>query len=234
MSVRTGDFVFRRGKMLFNRIGPIKAIKQKPNYYYGEVNEETGLLEKTSNDRSPEKRGLWAFPYPIFDPFFVSGFWDSGCEDKKVPVKETLRRKIIKRLKGLKSRHKLLVERNHKFDKYDAEDIKCEIDGLEEAIETGFIEQWRKKLITNSPKTQKFWWGGEVYAHFAPKGSYPSIKDEWFCYPDVYSYLEQLRKHLIQNCEHGKCIVNGIKSSERHISFGLSADHLDVFIPYRG
>lgn len=49
-----GKFVFRNGKMLFNRVGPI-----------------SGQVQTGSN--APERKGMWAFPFPIFDHFFVSG-----------------------------------------------------------------------------------------------------------------------------------------------------------------
>jgi hypothetical protein len=51
-----GSLVFRDGKLLFNRVGPINRQYQ-------------------DNARAPAKRGIWAFPFPFFEPFYVSGYF---------------------------------------------------------------------------------------------------------------------------------------------------------------
>ena len=241
-----GDFIFEKGKLLFNRVGPIKAIKQISSYDYDDDNN----IVKHKNIRAPEKRGLWAFPYPIFDPFFVTGRWSGQYgSDKKTKLNDNLIRQIKKRIKGLNRRiEQLTVHYNSLEDSnctksminWDIEDIKYMVIDLQEALDKGEISKTLlngTKLNQKFQKTQKFWWGSKIYAHFAPKGLHPTLKDEWYCFQDAHSYLRELRKQVIQfsktdfrNGITNKCIVKGIGQGD----MGLSSDHLEVFIPYRG
>lgn len=246
-----GDFVMEKGRLLFHRVGPIKAIKQKDRL---EENEDDELV-RVKNTRSPEKRGLWAFPYPIFDHWFVPGKWSGQSDnDNKTSLTPQLIRQINKRKKGLVRRIEQLTAGMNAFDeltevkerykyKWEIDEIQWMVDELQRALDEGEIVKRAlngQKICQKPVKTQKFWWGGPIYAHFAPKGLQALINDEWYRYENAQDYLIQLRKHLIDiykdswgDKEFGpfKCIVKGIGHGN---GGGLAADHLEVFIPYRG
>lgn len=224
-----GDFKFKDGKLLFQRVGPIKAVKQK------------------KNSRAPEKRGLWAFPYPIFDYFFVTGVWTRDGDykrpeidyEEKIPLSDDKRRKLEKRLKGLQRR-----PMGNLKSKFEEKYIHWEIEGIQEYLNTGLIPKHgylgsgKIEAKHHLDKLKQFWWGDKIYAHFAPKGIGLSHEEaEWFCYPNAQEYLTQLRKHVVsyvkgwEDSKVCKCVASGLNTK---YDIGLSADHLEVFIPYRG
>jgi hypothetical protein len=53
--------VFRDGALKMSRRGPLKFIDQRRGEY---------------GKRAPERRGLWAFPFPYFDDWFACHKWD--------------------------------------------------------------------------------------------------------------------------------------------------------------
>ena len=214
---RNGSFQFRNGEMLFSRVGPIKAVKQKNS-------------RGKKNVRSPEKRGLWAFPFPLFDWFFVpSGWsWDGENElkkDKPLPIK--YKRLFEKRIKGL--------QRRRNISEFDQIGIDSEIEVLQECIDKNVIlsENYYVATALNKPinKKRKFWWGGPIYAKFGPKGALPLGSDkEWYCFDHAEDYLDALRKQLIDTWDEGDSGAVFRKDG----FCNLSIDHLEVFIPYKG
>ena len=225
-----GDFVVIDGKMLFNRVGSPNAQYQK-------------------NSRAvPEKRGVWAFPYPIFDYFFVTSpvsmpSQHSPEDDKVIPVDDKLRKAILKRLKGLKTKMEIGISKVNKTE-YNPRgdywgDEKYEIKDLEEALEKGEIKGpayaslFRKSKYKQFNKIRRFYWGGRIYARFAPKGEETS-EQGWYLYRDIYSYISELRKHLIwihkeRYSEKGWSKAGVGIVNERDCNLGT--DHLEVFIP---
>lgn len=228
-----GDFVVIDGKMLFNRVGSPNAQSQK------------------NSKAVPEKRGVWAFPYPIFDYFFVTSpvsmpSQHSPDDDKVIPIDDKLKKYILKRLKGLKTKFEIgkakVVKTKYNLMGEYFGDEKYEIKDLEEALEKGEIKGhtysslFKKSKYKHFYKIRRFYWGGRIYARFAPKGEETS-EQGWYLYNDIYSYIKELRKHLI-NLRNDKSFGgNGDKVYKIGVSCvssrdcNLSSDHLEVFIP---
>lgn len=225
-----GDFVIVNGKMLFNRVGSVNAQAQK-------------------NSRAvPVKRGVWAFPYPIFDYFFVSApcslpHQAAPDKDKIIPIDDKLRKELNRRLKGLKTKYKIGVSkevmlRDRVMNSYWGEE-KYEIREIEAALEKGEIlgssysTVFRKSKFKNSNKIRRFYWGGPIYARFAPKGQITSEMG-WYLYKDVYAYIEELRKQLIWLHKERYSAKGWSKAAVgivRERDCNLGTDHLEVFIP---
>lgn len=228
-----GDFVVVDGKMLFNRVGSVNAQYQK------------------KNDKAPVKRGVWAFPYPLFDYFFVGSSFSMPAQhrpenDKVYPIDDKLRIAILKRLKGLKTKYniglsKLNPTKDNPHPTYWG-DEKYEIEELEEALEKGEINGYsysslfRKTKYKDFNKIHRFYWGGPIYARFAPKNQ--SIED-WYLYKDIYSYIKELRKQLINLRTDKSFGGTGDKVYKIGVNivgakdYNLSVDHLEVFIPMK-
>ena len=64
------QFQFKKGQLLFWRLGGINSVKQK---HWGKTVDRYG--ETILLHQPPVKRGLWAFPYPFYDYFFAYGQW---------------------------------------------------------------------------------------------------------------------------------------------------------------
>jgi hypothetical protein len=62
-------FKINGGRMLMQRIGPINPQRQR-NLIWNEAATPNRLRGR--NPRSPERRGIWAFPWPLYDRYFSS------------------------------------------------------------------------------------------------------------------------------------------------------------------
>ncbi len=78
----TGSFRVRGGSILLYRVGPANAQRQTHNrrpvdMVTGEPREWDASRGDYANyvRRTPEPRGIWAFPFPFHDPFFYSHVW---------------------------------------------------------------------------------------------------------------------------------------------------------------
>ena len=228
-----GDFVVVDGKMLFNRVGSVNAQAQK------------------HSKAVPVKRGVWAFPYPIFDYFFVGAPCSAPHQaapesDKIIPIDDKLRKELNKRLKGLKKKmeigmSKLIPTKDQPRPAYWG-DEKYEIQEIEAALVKGEItgssysSAFRKSKYKNSNKIRRFYWGGSIYARFAPKGEIPSELG-WYLYKDIYTYINELRKQLIYMHKakyHPKGWMKAAVGIVNERDCNLGTDHLEVFIPMRG
>lgn len=114
--------------------------------------------------RAPESRGLWAFPWPYYDEYFAHHKWD-----------EVLPKQLTKVAIGLA---------------YDAlADDRVAQQALNEKL-------WAERAawIKANQKVQpihRFWWSGDVYARFGPRGM--ADADGWFLLP-MGVYLAQARR----------------------------------------
>lgn len=59
--LRHSRITVRGGAVLLVRRGPLNFVDQKRGF---------------AGARAPERRGLWAFPYPFYDEFFAHHKWD--------------------------------------------------------------------------------------------------------------------------------------------------------------
>lgn len=127
-------------------------------------------------------------------------------------------------------------------DTWEIEDKVEDIEYIKKGLETGQIPRhilWKYVSRQKVPeiKMRKFWWGGEIYARFAPKGSQVDEKG-WYKYDNPYDYVKELRKNLItkeRNKWYGpeeKLMVMKVsKIKGEKTDATLSSDHLEVFIP---
>lgn len=236
-----GDFQVQGGKVLFSRIGPMNAQIQK------------------NNERAPEGRGVWAFPWPIFEHFYVSGSMstpttmapkdtvDTEGETRTVPLEPQDAHILKKTMMGLKRYVDKLKAQDpdpKMLDvKWAREDRESDANDIAKALETGKVDVdllWKyiKRKKVPSVKRRTFWWDGPVYAHFGPKGApEESFHGEWYKFDNAMDYIKEARKHLIatQRYTYDKkevvstSHVRGIKSSKG--TGNLSSDHMEVFIP---
>jgi len=230
-----GDFVIQNGKMLFNRVGGLGAKYQ-------------------DNTWAPEKRGIWAFPYPLFESFFISGPFSmpsqhSPKKSKIVKIDSKLRNQLEKRLRGLKTKmeigiSKLKSTEDNPFPKYFGHE-KYEIEDLEKALKDGEIDSIKlsssmKHKYKPTNKIRRFYWGGPIWARFAPKGE-EVTENGWYKYDDIYSYIKELRKYLFEwrrdslyGSKDNKGILYKIGVPIASKDANMSMDHLEVFLPMSG
>lgn len=240
-----GDFKIQGGKMLFQRIGPMNAQIQK------------------NNERAPVGRGIWAFPWPIFEHFYVSGKfsspsmkapkkeYDEEGEPILIPLEKEDAIKLKKTMAGLQRYVDKKIAQTNYMDpntklpldvQWEIDDKREDIDYIKKGLETGQIPRhvlWKYVSRKNVPevKMRKFWWGGEIYARFAPKG-YQVDDKGWYKYDNPYDYVKELRKNLIEKRrekyfgpEEELLVMKVGKIKGEKGNFNLSSDHLEVFIP---
>jgi len=220
-----GDFVVKDGKMLFNRVGPVNAQYQK------------------KNKSVPVKRGVWAFPYPIFDYYFVGAPFSAPT--KHAPARNSVvtltdedKVKFNTILKGKKARY--ASQPQWSDEKYDISAIE---NGLKEGKmhASTYSHLLRKTKYKNANKIRRFYWSGEVYARFCPKGYETDVlynEMGWYRYDNIHDYIEELRKHLISfsnakkawGGDPNKFLKMGVRIVGNR-DCNLSEDHLEVFIP---
>lgn len=235
-----GDFQCRGGKVLFQRIGAMNAQRQ-------------------NNCRAPTGRGIWAFPWPIFEYFYVSASYSSpnvkrpsNCYDDKGdyvyrPISKKELIQVKKRMKGLQ-RHLEQVEAkglNNSFvDKFDVMQLKEDIAEMQKALDTGSIAKmiwWDHFKCHTVPEVKKrlIWWGGDIYSRFGPKGFADPCMDSrgWYLWTNPKDYVKCLRKHLIGYHtdeyfkKEGKVCTLAVEGiKSSKREFNMSADHLEVFL----
>jgi len=171
-----GDFQVKGNRMLFQRVGPVSSQYQ-------------------SNTKAPERRGIWAFPWPVFDYFFVSGsFSDPSRRMPKNTWNVRISSEMVEKLKAiLFEKEKQLGIIRGKFinfkDRYkDSRDkeLSKEYDNIEYVIET--LKDIIKERHSNAYDLESF--GIEVEEKEAPtiKLSKEQIRE-----------LEQTKKKLDRN-----------------------------------
>lgn len=146
------DFVFKNGAMLMQRVGPINAQKQS---------HDTGYT-------APIRRGMWAFPFPAMDLFFVSHRYEP-----LIPVKYRLQ----------------------SINKLQDENIKANKpvnDGIPEELWIGREEYISKVKNKMRPKT--FWWKGPIYSRIAPKGFGGS---DWYLWTDLKAWAKLANASMV-------------------------------------
>jgi hypothetical protein len=126
-----GDFDIKNGKMLFQRVGPINAQIQR------------------NNKRAPEGRGIWAYPWPVFDWFFVSGPFSTPSQ--MAPKNPNHRKLTSKELELVKEKINNLREKlKNLISPEERREIKKDIEDLNDYLNNAKydynIEYLYKKL----------------------------------------------------------------------------------------
>jgi hypothetical protein len=213
-----GKFVFQDGKMLFQRVGPMGGQYQ-------------------DNKRAPEKVGVWAFPFPVFDWFYVGASYSSPAKHSPKVDLDNPDKNMI----DLSLYDELFLKRElKKIAK--SKDYSDYVDDVLEALKTKKIHKQtlyqlkhRKNEITPR-KMKRFFWDGTVYSHFAPKGKHP--QGEWYKYKNVDDYVAELRKHVFGyvndwSTDNKLTKIAGHNMGKQNDSFTWDAFDYEVFIPMK-
>lgn len=209
-----GSFHFEDGKMLFWRFGPM-----------------SGQVQKNKHKRkTPERKGIWVFPYPLFDMFFAY---------------HQLERYLPKKFRSKKENGGILNLPSSMPDFSNMDDDGNDIKKLtpeEEAQlekEADSFHAERDRLVAEYEKrflkVKKIWWNSELYSRIPPNKQ-THREDGWYHYKNPKEFVEVARKRLIDTFESydGKptvasCFPNtGIKTFNWT---SLSCDHFECFLP---
>jgi hypothetical protein len=151
---------FKDGKMLFVRYGPMNAQYQ-------------------NNEKAPTRRGIWAFPFPYVELYFVE-----HTNTRLLPMKFNRNKQIKNKMVELK---RVLTE-----------DEEMEIhDAVNKCIEEN-IEEYEKKCKTirnklNKPK--KFWYKGRFYCHFHPATHVCVGEFTWYEWDNMREFAKVVDKY---------------------------------------
>jgi hypothetical protein len=119
-------FKVQKGKMLFWRLGGINSVKQS---HFGK-----------SGNQPPTSRGIWCFPYPFHDLFFVFHKWEEA----------------------LPKRYRRTIGGNEDLGTSEMTDDEASAFWSERER---LLKEVRKRI---RPST--FWYGGEFYSHINVHG----------------------------------------------------------------
>lgn len=144
-------FRFKDGALLMQRVGSISAVKQ---------------LHKEGYVAPPEcKRGMWAFPYPAFDAFFVS--------HKLEPL-------LPKRLRT-EYLYAKIAEMHESGMEHNDPAIRDFVETFWKEREP-FAAREKKKM-----RPKKFWWSKPIFSRIALQGE--SGKD-WYLWTDLKAWAK--------------------------------------------
>lgn len=143
-------FKFNKGKMLFWRVGGVNSVKQK---HYGKEGHQP-----------PCSRGIWAFPYPYFDYFFVA-----FQRDKYMP-------------KEFRKGFEPAWVHDH--------DIEVEDEVVQEYWRRR--EAKMREIYKKFAKPTTFWYGGNFYSHIDLSGR--TDYEKWFLWSNVRAWARTAQK----------------------------------------
>jgi hypothetical protein len=198
---------FRGNAMLFQRVGNLNPQKQK---HMIRASDETFEKDSHRNPVAPEYRGIWAFPYPYFDFFFVAYQGDNLCPKRFRTRFDQIRQAY---LDGEVSSH----EHGDLLDVVAKE-----------------LRDWTRKSAPASTKIRKIWVEGNIYTHLSDN---PNSREEWNLV-SVGEFARLLQKQYARDLKHvTRWNSNwGPKPEGQHKIYHpqgwpTSIDHLEVFIP---
>lgn len=146
----------RGGRMLMQRIGPLTPTRQRclermPDGPFGEVSRR--------NPRAPEPRGLWACPFPLFEPFLAS-------YQRELATPPRFKAAAFAR-----------IESAHNHGAIDAETR----DTRRRALQAEFAAWQLTKTERDRTRVRKFWISGRVWTHLGlgHKGASAYYADQW-------------------------------------------------------
>lgn len=213
-----GKFVFQDGKMLFQRVGPMAGQYQ-------------------DNKRAPETKGIWAFPFPVFDWFYVGSSYSSPAKhspkiDFENPDKNMIDLSLYDEL--FLKRELKKISKSKDYSIYVGDVVKA-LAEKKISKQTLYELKHRKNKITPR-KLKRFFWDGVVYSHFSPKGKHP--RGEWYKYKNVDDYAAELRKHVFQyvkdwTTDNKLSKIGASKMGKTSDNFTWDAFDYEVFIPMK-
>jgi hypothetical protein len=134
--IAASRLVIRDGALLCQRRGTLNPADQSMGDYAG---------------RAPERRGIWAFPFPYYDDFF-------GSHKFEDVLPQHLRQAALKSL-------------YLQMESYGREDPRSL--ALEEERNRRWAERegWLRAHSSAVMPVRRFWWRGDIYTRFTPDGS---------------------------------------------------------------
>lgn len=195
-----GKPVLVNGYLKMTRLGPPKLVKQK------------------NNRRAPEKFGMWAFPWPYYDEFFVyHRYLDLLPKEFRgqVPTDpkwlETDEGEPVDSLEG------------HELDEYGYYHDLRAIDEWHAKR-----DEWIKTVARRIEKRRSFWYSGPIYTHIRANGEIvwdvfgTGEIDEW-----DETDTQSLHRRIIRT-------AGNVSQNPKERGMRYTKDHLEVFIPRGG
>ena len=208
--MRSPKLVTRKGAVLFHRLGPLD---------FG---------EQSRWSRAPEKKGMWAFPYPLYDTFFTWHKYEDAlpkhlkqhryshlpidpkwCYSEDKTVTTPITREFLANL-----------EAEATPQDGSTSSFGNSLDWPEWLYVREEFHEERSKWINNVGRKivpiHKFWYSGDLYTHFTPTGN--EVVSEW---------------HKMDTSMFVKNYVRtgGTVWNWQGKLYRSSVDHLEVFIP---
>jgi hypothetical protein len=199
-----GIFKMRQGKMLFSRFGPMSGQVQ----------------EKRERRATPTRKGIWVFPYPLFDMFFahhqINRFLPKNARNESAAS-------ILDLPTDIKDFSNMDDDGNPIKILTPEEDaaLEKEAEAYWEEKEKIQKEYWDKFM-----KVRKIWWGGEVYSRLQPDKLATPVND-WYWYKKPIDFLKVAKKNL----KSGEAKVMANQGVGKENLFHLSVDHFECFLP---
>lgn len=203
--------------MLFWRFGPMSGQVQ----------------ENREKRKTPARKGIWVFPYPLFDMFFAYHQLERYLPKKfRRPREDGGILNLPSSMPDFSNMDadgndivKLTPEEEEKLEK-EAEKFHEEQDRI--------VNEYEKRFL----KVKKIWWSGEVYSRLPPnKQTYR--EDGWYHYKNPKEFIEVARKSLIEvfdttswnesaKPEKASCFP---KTGVGKGGLSLACDHFECFLP---
>lgn len=141
---------YRSGRLLFQRLGHLNAVRQ-----------DLGFCQ----ERSPERKGIWAFPWPYFESFYA---WHKF--DEVLP--RELRRESLGALTGKETALRKTLASAPANDPVAAAQLQLEIDELTAEASSRWErrERWIEEKGRSTLPLRKFWYQGLLYTHLDLRG----------------------------------------------------------------
>lgn len=184
--------------------------------------------EQSRWSRAPQKKGLWAFPWPYYDMFLTY---------------HQYRDRLPKLLRtASNSRYPLALEWYEYPDGATPEEVTFDEAGyiLEEdiSVREEFWDKQREWIETVGPRVlplRKFWYEGELYSHIQKTGKIGNPGTMGQGKTDWYSMHSSELAMAIKRARGDRYISRPKNPGEGISDYPSGVDHLEVFIaPGRG
>ena len=145
------EIEYRRGRLLCQRVGPLNPTRQREL-----TRGPGGCMEVVGrrNSRAPERKGIWAFPFPLMDLYFTI-YQERLAIPKRFHVQ---RAELVESWQGGS------IDQEAFYEGMDAVDER--------------VAAWSRTDAGRSRlRVRKFWVSGVVYTHLhGPRGDAPYFR----------------------------------------------------------
>lgn len=149
----------RQGAVLFHRVGKLTPVVQ------------------TDNPRAPEKKGIWAFPWPYFEEDLVWQQYEAIMPKKLRPVTPFGMWPHSKEWYVTEDETPIASDEEVRFEYRDGDTRPfsayvirngCRVDVYAAAEYDKAKSKWIEEIGKKVLPIKKFWYEGDLYAHFNP------------------------------------------------------------------